>query len=143
MEQRIVESIAKRLNESFPDYPILDRVADQNVGRPAFFISITDASIRDRITHGGFFKRYIIEILFEPDAGYVEPEIRRVQDELTFLLRRIPDIEGEADFRPYWTQFHSFGGLLHCTFNLRESFLPKKEDDPRIRRYAIGREIKN
>lgn len=143
MEQRIVNAIASAIHKVFPDYPVYDVVSDQNVGRPAFFVNIIDAVVRERITHAGFFVRYTVQILFEPDAMREEALIREVQSQLTFILRRIPDLESEYAFRPYYITHHVESGILHTTFSIRESIMPNDPDYPKVRRHALTTEIKN
>lgn len=141
MHQRILGAIGAALSKAFPGIPILADTFEQNVGRPAFFILTTGEEVKERITGAGFFATYSYDVAFDPGPDKAESKCRKVADELTLLLRRIPDLEGPYAFRPIGLHFEMADGMLHALFRIRESLKEEKEPDPKITEFGLNSEV--
>lgn len=143
MEERIIGAIAGAIHGEFPDVPILDAEAEQNVGRPAFFILSTGLEVTERITRAGFFATYSYDVLFDPGEGAApEAVCRGVAETLAVALRRLPDPESKLAFRPFGLRFETVGGMLHALFKVRESLKVKTGRAPLIEDVAIKSRVK-
>lgn len=138
MEQRIINSLSIALDAAFPEIPVLDVETEQDVDRPAFFISCISAVLTERIAPADFFMTYSFDLLFDP--GVRDPEIacRRVESELMLLLRRFEDCESKYAFRPYDIHFETVDGVLHALFQITESIKLEKTKDPVVERYKLN-----
>ena len=138
MEQRIIDAIHVALDSIFPDIPHLDETTEQDVGRPAFFISCIESILTERIKNAHFFMTYSFDILFDPGEEAPEITCREVESELMLLLRRIPDLESEYAFRPFDLHFETVDGMLHALFQIQESIKVETQKDPVIERYNLN-----
>lgn len=141
MEQRIINALAVALDAVFPDIPILDETAEQDIGRPAFFISPVEAVLTERIKHAGFFMRYRFDLIYDPGVKNADTKCRMMKEELMLLLRRIPDLESEFAFRPTEIRFETVEGELHAIFDVIEAIIPDREEEEKVKRVSSKTEI--
>lgn len=143
MTQRIINAISMAIDEVFPDIPILDETAEQDVGRPAFFISCYHSFLTERIIPAGFFKTYNFEITYDPGMESPEPTCHEVEDVLMLQLRRIKDPESAYAFRPINIEFRQTEGYLEIMFDIVVEIRVITEPDPDIERYFINTGVDN
>lgn len=137
MQQRIIDAISIAIDSVFPEIPILDVETEQDVKRPAFFISCIQSQLIERIKNAGFFMVYSFDILFDPGNEDPELDCRNIESELMFLLRRIEDPESEYAFRPYDIHFETVDGILHALFQIEESIKPEEKIEPKVERFGL------
>lgn len=138
MEQRIINAISVALDSVFPDIPHIDVETEQDVERPAFFITCTGSILTERITNAHFFMTYSFDILFDPGGREPELECRKVESELSILLRRIPDLESEYAFRPFGIHFETVDGMLHALFQIQESIKVDPKQEPKVESFTLN-----
>lgn len=141
MHERILGAIGARLSAEFPQVPVLADTAEQNVGRPAFFILSTGVEVTERITEAGFFATYGYDVVYDPGTDGAEGKCRETADALALALRRIPDLESQYAFRPIGLRFEMAEGELHALFRIRESLRERAEPKPKILEFGTGSEV--
>lgn len=142
MIQRIIDSIGKTLHDAYPDYPVLEDDLNQDVDRPAFYIRCVSAEPTDRITKAGFFLDMLYEVEYDPGESEPKYACYEMGAELIYLLKRIPDIEGGLDFRPYDVESRVVDNRLLFTFYINESVQYEEPDGTKIRDIDVKVRIK-
>lgn len=143
MEERIIKALAIALNGIFPNIPVIDTEAEQDVKRPVFFVQIVEAELTERIKPGGFFMRYNFDLIYDPGVVRADIECRNVERELTLLLRRIPDTESVYAFRPTDIHFEIVEGILHALFNVVVEVKPENQHLDTIDKFRPYSRIRN
>lgn len=140
MERNIIDSLIKHLDSIFPDYPIHDDLASQDVRRPAFFISRISEHFINGIIGLDYFIIYGFELILDPGIEDPETKINEIMPVLMPSLRRFKKIDLPGSWRPWDIQVTVLDSIVHITFTVTASFRDER-DEPFIRDIDIKTEV--
>lgn len=130
MEERLIDSIVKHLNNLMPEINVYTDESYMDDDRPSAFLEVISVNQEDCL-YPYFFEIYSFDLMFDPrPCANPYQECRKMAGFLRVNLREIPDFVDGVPHYTYNIDSRIVGGQVHVEFDIRCEYYLEDWDVP-------------